>query len=290
MTAAARAARDSKEGLSTLQIMGIALAALLLTGFFAYLRFPYDRLSDALTNWLERDAGVRLEIGRLFASPQLAGPGLAAESVRLVRADGTRIQIDRLRVRPAWSLSWLMLRPALHLDVEAPLGALDGVVTLWGPRAFHGKLREVNLAELAGLGVQLAGANLEGKADLDIDLALEEAGPVGPLHIEAREGVLTHPQLPMAIPYEQLQGDLVFGGQNWLSISAIELRSPLGQGSLSGTVGLAPELAQAPLDLNAVVEVAETIRGSLAGQGVRVGRDGKVQLRVTGTASSPIVR
>jgi hypothetical protein len=47
---------------------------------------------------------------------------------------------------------------------------------------------------------------------------------------------------------------------------------------------------QAPLALEAALEVAEAIRGSLSGQGVRVGRDGKIQMRVTGTASSPIVR
>jgi type II secretion system protein N len=288
VSAAARAERD--ESLGAMRILGIALAAVLLTGFFAYLRFPYDRLADSLTARLERDAGVRLQIGRLAASPQLAGPGLVAESVQLVRADGTRIQIDQLRVRPAWSLSWLALRPALHLDVEAPLGRLVGTAVLRAPFRFQGRLEDLNLADLAPLGVDIAGASLEGRAHLDVDVALEPEGPKGPLHISAREGVLAHPDLPMAIPYETLEGDLVFGGENFLSISGLELKSPLGHGRLSGTIGRAPDPMQAPLALEAALEVAEAIRGSLSGQGVRVGRDGKIQMRVTGTASSPIVR
>jgi type II secretion system protein N len=286
VTAAARAERD--ESLGTMRILGIALAAVLLTGFFMYWRFPYDRLADSLSARLERDAGVRLQIGRLAASP-LHG-GLVAEAVQWVRADGTKIQVDELFLRPAVSLSWLALRPALHVDVEAPLGRLVGTAVLRAPLGFQGQLEDVNLSELARLGLNLAGANLEGRATVDLDLSLEPEGPSGPLHLEAREGVLSHPELPMAIPYETLTGDMVFGGENWLSIAGLELTSPLGHGTLKGTIGHAPDPSQAPLALEAALEVAEAIRGSLAGQGVRVGRDGKVQLRVTGTASSPIVR
>lgn len=267
----------------------IALAAVLLTGFFAYLRFPYDRLADTLCARLER-MGVHAEIARLAPSLQLGGPGWQAEGVQLTRADGTRFQLDRVRVRPAWSLSWLMLRPAVHLDLEAPMGTLDGAYTLWGPPRFRGQLRELNLAELAALGIQVAGAGLEGRALVDLDLVFAPEGPQGPVHVEATDGVFSHPELPMAIPYETLQGDLVFGGENWLSISAIELSSPLGQGSLRGTVGLAPSMADAPLALELMVEVAESIRGSLGTQGVRVGRGGEIQVKVTGTTSAPIIR
>jgi len=76
------AAVSAGEASRPLRITGIALAAVLLTGVFAYLRFPYDRLADAITARLESDAGVHVEIGQLSARPQLAGPGLLAENVR----------------------------------------------------------------------------------------------------------------------------------------------------------------------------------------------------------------
>lgn len=271
-----------------LRSIAIAAAALLLTGTFAYLRFPYDRLAASLAARLE-DAGIELEIGRLAASPSLAGPGLLAENVRITRPDGSVWRVDRLRVRPAWSLAWLAARPALHLRAEAPQGQVDGVAVLWGPQRFTGSLREVDLTELLG-AEQLAGARLEGRASFDLDVALEQSGPSGPLRISARDGVLSHPQLPMAVPYEELQGDLVLGGEHWLEVSAFELRSPLGTGTLRGSIGRAPDPSQAPLDLELALVVAQGIRSSLTSQGVRVGRDGELSYKIRGTAAAPEIK
>jgi type II secretion system protein N len=271
-----------------LRILLIAAAALALTSFFAYLRFPYDRLAESISASLERDAGVRVEIGRLAASPGLAGPGLVAEDVRITRPDGV-LRVDRLRVRPAWSLAWLMARPALHLRGEAPLGSLEGVLVLRGPRRFRGDLRDVDLAEAFGADA-LAGTRLEGRASFEIDVAFEESGPSGPVQIVAREGVLSHPRLPMAVPYEELSGALKLGGDSWLEILSLDLRSPLGNGTLKGTVGRAEAPGQAPLQLDLSIQLSPEIRGSLSAQGVRVGRDGQLRYQVLGTAAAPIVR
>jgi type II secretion system protein N len=269
------------------RIAAVVALGLLLTATFAYLRFPYDRLAASLGARLE-EAGIELEIGSLAASPSLAGPGLAAENVRITRPDGSVLRLDRLRVRPAWSLAWLMARPALHLSAAAPQGELEGVAVLWGPQRFTGSLREVDLAELLD-AEQLPGVQLEGRASFDLDVALEEDGPTGPVHISAHDGVLSHPQLPMAVPYQTLEGDLVLGGENWLEISAFELDSPLGKGSLRGTVGRGPDPAAAPLDLELALQVAPGIRGSLTSQGVRVGRDGELSYKIRGTAAAPVV-
>ena len=266
----------------------IAAAAVLLTGTFAYLRFPYERLAASIAARLD-DAGVRVEIGRLRADPTLAGPGLAAEDLKVTRQDGSVLRIESLRLRPAWSLSWLTARPALHLHLASPQGELEGVAVLWGPQRFSGALREVDLQELLGADL-LAGARLEGRANLDLDVALEESGPTGPVRILAKDGVLSHPQLPMAIPYQELHGDLALGGESWLQISDLQLSSPLGTGSLRGTVGRAPDPRQAPLDLELAVQVAQGVRSSLTSQGVRVGRDGQLHYKISGTASAPIVR
>jgi type II secretion system protein N len=280
--------KAASEGPRKLQIAGIALAAVLLTGTFAYLRFPYDRLAASLSSRLT-EAGLGVEIGGMSPSLSLAGPGLAAQDVRIHRGDGSLFEIDQVRVRPAWSLAWLTLRPALHLALETPQGQLEGVAVLRGPQRFTGEIREVDLTELVGSD-RLAGASLEGRASFDIDVALEEAGPTGPVKIHAKDGVLSHPQLPMAIPYEELTGDLTFGGESLVEIASFELRSPLGTGSLKGKVGRAPDPSQSPLDLELAVQVAQNVRGSLTAQGVRVGRDGELKYKISGTAAAPVVR
>ena len=103
-------------------------------------------------------------------------------------------------------------------------------------------------------------------------------------------GRLAHPQLPMAIPFEELNGDLEFGGESLLEIASFELKSPMGTGSLKGKVGHAPDPSQAPLDLELAVQVAQGVRGSLTSQGVRVGRDGELKYKISGTAANPVVR
>lgn len=280
--------KAASESPRKLRILGIAIAAVLLTGTFAYLRFPYDRLAASLSSRLT-DMGVVVEIGSMSPALSLAGPGLAAQDVRIHRSDGSLFKIDQVRVRPAWSLAWLMLRPALHLELATPQGQLEGVAVLRGPQRFTGEIREVNLTELVG-SQQLAGASLEGRASFDVDVALEEGGPSGPVKIHARDGVLSHPQLPMAIPYEELTGNLQFGGESLLEIASFELKSPMGTGSLKGKVGRAPDPSQAPLDLELAVQVAQNVRGSLTSQGVRVGRDGALHYKISGTAASPVVR
>jgi len=271
-----------------LQWAGIAAAAIALTATFAYWRFPYDRLADSLSARLG-DAGINVEIGHMGPALSPFGPGLKAEDVRVTRSDGNVLKIESLRVRPAWSLAWLMARPALHLQLDTPQGQVDGVAVLRGPLRFTGALREVDLNELLGPDA-LAGARLEGRASFELDVALEDDGPSGPVHISAQNGVLSHPQLPMAVPYEELQADLALGGDSYLQIRSFELRSPLGTGSLTGKVGRAPDPHQAPLDLDLSVQVAQNVRSSLASQGVRVGKDGALHYKISGTASAPVVR
>jgi len=271
-----------------LQWAGITAAAIALTATFAYLRFPYDRLADSLSARLG-EAGVAVEIGHMGPALSVFGPGLAAEDVRVTRADGNVLRIDHLRVRPAWSLAWLMARPALHVELDTPQGQVDGVAVLRAPPRFTGELREVDLNDLLGPGA-LAGTHLEGRASFDVDVALEDDGPSGPVRITAHNGSLSHPQLPMAIPYEELHGELALGGDSYLEISSFELRSPLGTGTLKGKVGRAPDPRQAPLDLELAVAVADNVRSSLASQGVRVGRNGEIHYKISGTASAPVVR
>ena len=270
------------------QWAGIAAAAIVLTGTFAYLRFPYDRLADSLSARLG-DAGISVEIGHMGPALSVFGPGLAAEDVRVTRPDGNVLKIDRLRVRPALSFAWLLARPALRLQLDTPQGQIDGVAVLRGPQRFTGELRDVDLNELLGPDA-LAGARLEGRASFDVDVALEDDGPSGPVSITAQNGTLSHPQLPMAVPYQELHGELALGGDSYLEISSFELRSPLGTGTLTGKVGRAPDPHQAPLDLELAVQIAQNARSSLTSQGVKVGRNGELHYKISGTASAPVIR
>jgi type II secretion system protein N len=271
-----------------LRIGGLVLAGMLLTGFFMYLRFPYERLVDSLTAALEREQGVRLEVGTVGPSLLWLGPGIAADGVRLTPPGGTELDFERVAFRPAWSLSWLLARPAIFATLRGPLGEAAGTFTLGRPESWRGELRGLDLAKLPlSLG---PGVSLSGKADLDVDLRFAEQGPEGRVRFDASQGTLTHPQLPMPVPFQEVQGELALGGEQTLTIESFEVHSALMSGTITGTVGRAPDPAAAPLHLEADLTAAPAIRGALNAQGVSIGRDGKVSLRILGTAAHPLVQ
>ena len=126
------------------------------------------------------------------------------------------------------------------------------------------------------LDAVLPDLRLEGTADIEADVVMEETGPRGPLSLHAKEGTLEHPSLPLAIPYEQIEGELEFGGENAVEISKLDIQSPMGTGRILGRVGQAPNPANAALDLEVDVQAAESIRAVFQGQGVKLGADGTV--------------
>jgi hypothetical protein len=60
------------------RIAGIALACLLLTAFFTYRGFPYERLAEALTTGAARSFGVRVQTQEV--GPKLSWLGTGASS------------------------------------------------------------------------------------------------------------------------------------------------------------------------------------------------------------------
>lgn len=271
-----------------LRIAALLVAGMLLTGFFMYLRFPYERLVDSVAATLEQQQGVRLEVASVGPRLQWLGPGIAADGVRLTPPGGTPLAFERVAFRPAWSLSWLLARPAVFATLRGSFGEAAGTFTLGRPESWQGELRGLDLAQLPlSLG---PGVSLAGKADCDVDLRFAEQGPEGRVHFTASQGTLTHPQLPMPVPFQEAQGDLVLGGQQTLTIERFELHSALMSGTLSGSVGRAPDPMAAPLHLEAELTAAPAIRGALNAQGVSIGRDGKVSLRILGTLAHPLVQ
>jgi type II secretion system protein N len=276
-------------GVDGLRITGIAIAAVVLTLFFMVLGFPYDRLAQRIAGQIERQTGTRVALGPVSLGLVHWAPGLEAESVRIVRPDGSRIDLDHLGVRPAFSLAWLRGTPAWATDVESAQGAASGVLTLGDAPGFDGGLYDVDLEVLPQeeLGAPL---QVKGRADADVDLVLGEEGPTGSVVFEARDGILAHPELPLPMPFEKIDGEIDLGGEDWARIRSFAFESPLASGRVRGTIGRAPRFALAPLRLQVELTVSGAVQGSLNAQGVEIGKHGEIRADVTGTPMRPVVR
>jgi type II secretion system protein N len=276
-------------GLRRREIASIAFAALALTAFFMVLRFPYDRLGLAIAQRIERETGAHVTLGPVSLALVRWGPGIAATGVQIAQPDGTRLDLDRLGVRPALALAWLRGRPALATEIESARGGASGVITFGAEPGFSGTLTNLDLEQLPQqrLGAPL---RLTGRADADLDVVMREAGPDGDVEFEARDGLLTHPNIPLPVPFQKLVGEIALGGDAWADIRKFELTSPLATGHATGSVGRSPQFASAPLKLEIQLSVSSAVQGSLRSQGVAIGNDGQIHVNVAGTPARPVVR
>jgi type II secretion system protein N len=263
--------------------------AFVLLLVFVAIGFPYDRIQDQLASLAGAALGGSVQVREMGPAFSIFGPGIEARGVVAVDRAGQRFEIERARVRPAWSLSWLRLSPALFVDVTAAIGRARGTV-IPGQPAFDGSLEGLDLARLP-LEAALPGAALEGHAEVEADVALGEAGPEGAVALDARDGSLALPNLPFAIPFVTLQADVHLGDGALVAIERVELDGPMVAAKIAGTVGAAAAWAMAPLDLSVELEVREqALQPALAAYGLRVGPDGKAKLHLSGTAGSPLLR
>lgn len=270
------------------RVLAIAAAACALTGYFVVTGFPYDRLTPRVERIVTDATGARVEIDRLELGLTWLTPQLRAWDVDVAWPGGPRVQLDRLRVHPAWSLSWLRGAPALVVALRSPAGEVDGTVVVGGEPSFRGTLRQVQLGQLP-IAELAAGASLDGRADADLDLQLGADGrPVGSARFTIGDGSLSLPVLPIGVPFESLRGDLVLGGDAIARIAALELVGPLVGLVAKGTIGQAAAWEAAPLAIEAKLDAREpTVRTLLRGQGVALDAEGKAELTIGGTLGSP---
>ncbi len=268
------------------RIAAIAAAALLLTSAFMYLGFPYDRLAGIAAEQIEGSTGYRIVHGPVAASPGLLGPGITVLDLRAIAPNGDSWEFSRIRVRPAWSLAWFTAIPAIFVHAEADFGQLRGVTTVSSAPAFDGEVTGVDLTRLL-VEVLPRGAQLTGNADIVADVTMGPDGAEGPISFSLRDGTLSYPGLPIDVPYEQIDAELRLGGELTAEILSLTIRSPLGSGTLAGTVGRSAAIESAPLDLTIEIAASEDVRSLLKAQGVRLGKDGQISLRVGGTVGSP---
>lgn len=276
-------------GPSRRQVMTLALGAIALTAVLMVLRFPYDRVALAIAKRVEQQTGARITFGPVSLALVRFAPGIAASGVSITRPDGNRLDLDRLAVRPALALAWLKGQPALATEVESTRGGASGVVTFGDEPGFAGRLDDVDLEQLPQQRIG-APLSMKGRADVDLDVVMREAGPEGEVEFEARDGLLTHPNLPLPLPFQKVDGEIALGGEAWAAIRKFELTSPLATGSAKGSVGRSPQFASAPLRLEIDLTVSGAVQGSLRSQGIAIGSDGRIHLNVAGTPAQPVVR
>ena len=273
-------------GASGLRSVAWGVAGLLLTVFFVAWSFPYERLAAAISTAVARTTPLSLQIQELGPSVSILGPGVRATGVRLSAAGGGELRFDALRLRPAWSLRWLLLRPTFRLAAELAGGTLDGTLGL--APDFSGEAAELDLAQLP-VATFWPGGALAGRLDASVDLRASAQGPEGTIALAAREGSVSLPLLPLPLPFETLTARLVLGGDAMLRVEALELSGPGLEARVEGSLGQAAAFAQAACDLRIEIEAEPALRAGLQSFGVRLGADGRGTLHVTGTPARPVV-
>ena len=267
---------------------GVPVAAVLLTGFFIFLGFPYRELGERLSHELERSTGVRIAFSDFGPHLGLLGPGFVAEGIDAVLEDGEQLRIDRVVVRPGWSLQWLRLRPAIHIDLTSPLGAARGNAIVGSARGWDGELREVQIAKIPLLSTMASGLELEGTVTADIDVLVDESGADGSLRFEIHDGFVAHQHLPLGIPYEAMRGKVQLGGEKLAVVESFEIDSPVVSGQLAGSIGRAEQRPDSPLELQGELLVRDqNTRGIFKNMGIRFDAEGRASVEIGGKLSQP---
>ena len=131
-----------------LRSIGIPLACLVLVLVFLLVLFPYGRFRDVAVSRLAEATGASVSLDDLGGGLSIGGPALVATNLRFRWPDGGELLLERARVRPAWSFSWLRGQPALHLKLKGPAGRAAGTVRNGPDLGFAGRVRGVELSLL----------------------------------------------------------------------------------------------------------------------------------------------
>ena len=266
--------------------VGTPIAALVLIVVFSFLRFPYDDLARPIAQQIGAATGSDVSIGHVSPRITIGGPGIAVHDIQLVRPDRTRVAIDVLRLRPAWSTSWLSCDPALKLDIESAIGGADGVVVLGDAMTWRGEFVDVDVANLPFSLPR--GLLIEGRVTAAADLVFGPEGPSGPLSFDASAGTLQHPMIPLPLDFERINGDLLLGGDAVVDVRSFELDGPVVFAKVSGPVRRGARPGEEQLELAFDVELKSPPLRSLVQQmGVPIDAKGHTTFDLGGTPSAP---
>jgi len=267
----------------------VPIAGVVLVLFFMVRGFPYDAIADRIAAVLEPAIGAQLHIAEIEPVFGWTGPAVQALGVRARFPGGKTLRIDRVLVRPAWSTAWFQGIPALYLELDSPDGVGKGFVEAGEHPSFDGSIENLNLDQLTFIEMLPAGG-IGGRLDATFSVQMGELGPEGPVSFEVRDGSLSIPNIPVALPFEKISGDVELGGAAYLTLESLTLEGPIVSGTGSGTIGKAASFDRAPLRLEFKLNVKPALAGGVRAAGLRVDRKGDTTVRITGTVRAPAIR
>ena len=272
-----------------LLIVGFPVLGIFLVSLFIYLGFPYEKLGDRVVAELQRDRAARIDFQTLGPRLHITGPGIEATGVRVTLRSGETVRIERAMLRPAWSRAWFRGALAVYAEIESSVGRAAGTLVVGASGGWSGDLEQVAVGKLPLSQFAPAGS-VDGVLDASVDIQLRAEGPEGRVTFEARDGSIGLPNFPIAIPFEKLSGDLIFGDEAYVAIERLDLEGPLLSAGVTGNVLHAATFSAAPLRLEAEIDASPSARQAIQSAGMRMDRDGKAKLRITGTVAQPNVR
>ena len=270
-------------------LAGAVAGCVLLTLVFVAVGFPYDRLADRIVATLERSTGAQLEYADFRRVLTWAGPVLEWQGVVYRDENGKQLDFDHARLRAGWSPSWLVGNPAVHVDLMGPAGRVVGLAIGGDEPGFDGRLEQITLEQLPSEWLDQE-IRVAGVIDGEVDVRVRAEGLEGSLRLEGRQGSVSGGLLGMMIPFDQLSAHLSLGGDHGAEIETLRLEGPLLRADVTGTVGTAPTLKQASLDLVAEIDADAGIVQYLQRSGIVLAGPGASTLSIGGTAGAPQVR
>ena len=269
--------------------IGVPCAGVLLITFFMIRGFPYDELGELIANRIEQSHGIQLTFAQIGPTLQFAGPALEATQLRAKLPGRPMQKIDRALIRPAWSLSWLVGEPVLHVEVESPSGSADGMLRWNGSTAWVGTIRNAR-PELPPIADWIPTGGLEGNLEATVDVAMTEQGPEGRVEFEIQDGSLSLPGFSVPLPFAKLTAKVSLGGDAYATLNSLSLEGPDVSGTGSGKIGRAETLEQAPIGFEFTLDVKPTISRAVSAGGLKVSPGGVALPKISGTVGKPKIR
>jgi type II secretion system protein N len=269
--------------------IGVPCAGVLLVAFFLIRGFPYDKLGDLIANRIEQSHDIQLTILDIGPTLQFAGPALEATRLRAKFPDRPPQQIDRALIRPAWSLSWFVGEPVLHVELESASGSAEGTLRWNGVTSWAGTIRDAR-PELSPIAEWIPIGHLEGLLEATLDISMAELGPEGLIEFEVQDGSISLPGLAAPLPFESLTGAVSLGGDAYAKLTSLRFEGPDASGSGSGKIGRAERLEQAPIGFEFTLDVKPTISRAVSAAGVKVNPGGDAIAKISGTVAKPKIR
>ena len=268
----------------------ITLAGVVLTAFFIYLGFPYDRLAQKFGRDLETNAKVQVRYGEVGPRLQWLGPGIAVSDLLLISDGEEIVRVDELTARPAWSLSWLRGAPSVYLEGSAEAAQAEVEIQVGDAMHVRGEVRDLDLRRLPAPGA-LSRASLEGTGDFDFDLHKPaDQNWQGMARLSVDDGSFAPPDLKVAIPYTTLQSTLTLGPDGFLELAETELASPLVSGTAKGRIPVFPGAEPSPLDVTLEFNVSSPeIQNALRENEIAVSVGGDGRIRFGGSLAKPSI-